>query len=131
MSDLIREIESTHADSPTLWLLGHCEFAVKYHGSVFYIDRSYPLRCVNPSEVTNADMILCTHTHPSHMDPGTLPQVLKASPRAKLSKSAAEHACSIGIPLDRRTTTDADLRAEYSMTDHTEESTRCRPCIPS
>ncbi len=46
-------------------------------------------------------MILCTHAHPTHMDPATLPAMLKASPRAQvvLPKSTAEHACSIGIPM--------------------------------
>ena len=41
--------------------------------------------------------------------------MLQASPRAKvvLPKSTAEHACSIGIPYDRMTTTDSDLRVEY------------------
>jgi L-ascorbate 6-phosphate lactonase len=124
MSELFQEIENTEADSPTLWWLGHCGFAVKYHGIVFYVDpclstpagRTRTVAApIAASEVTNADMILCTHAHPSHMDPGSLPEMLKASPRAKvvLPKSTAEHACSIGIPLDRMTTTDSDLRVEY------------------
>ncbi len=114
-SDLIREIETTEAPAPTLWWLGHCGFAIKYEGIVFYVDPWLSTSRLNPSDVTNADMILCTHAHPSHMDPDTLPQMLKASPRAKvvLPKSAAEHARSLGIPLDRMTTTDADLRVEY------------------
>jgi L-ascorbate 6-phosphate lactonase len=117
MSDLIREIDATKADAPALWWLGHCGFALKYHGIVFYVDPylSTPQAPLAPEEVTNADMILCTHAHASHMDPGTLPGMLKASPRAKvvLPKSATDHACSIGIPLDRMTTNDSDLRVEY------------------
>ena len=38
MSDLVHEIESTEARSPTLWWLGHSGFAVKYEGIVFYVD---------------------------------------------------------------------------------------------
>src|ERR1700733_863949 len=69
MSDLFREIESTEADSPALWGLGHFGFAVKCHGIVFYVDPRLSTPLLIPDEITNADMILCTHTHPSHMDP--------------------------------------------------------------
>src|SRR5438128_1310010 len=124
MTDLIVEIESTGASSPTLWWLGHAGFAVKHQGIVFYVDpllstpagrtriAASPL---NPEQITNADMILCTHDHRSHMDPETLPGMLKSSRRAKvvLPKSTAEHAFSLGIPYDRMTTTDSDLRVEY------------------
>jgi L-ascorbate metabolism protein UlaG (beta-lactamase superfamily) len=114
---LIHEIESTDAETPALWWLGRSGFAVKYEGIVFYVDPclSSPATPITAREATNADMILCTHAHASHMDPETLPAMLEASPRAKvvLPKSAAEHARSIGIPLDRMTTTDSDLRVEY------------------
>src|ERR1700732_561006 len=112
MTDLIAQIDSTDGASPALWWLGHAGFVVKHSGIVFYVDPclSTPpdrTRAVGPplapEVATNADLILCTHAHPSHMDPGTLSAMLKASPRAKvvLPKSAAEHACSIGIPYDR------------------------------
>ena len=123
-SDLVREINGTDAAAPTLWWLGHAGFAIKYEGIVFYVDPclSTPegrTRIAAPpmtaADATNADLILCTHTHAAHMDPATLPEMLAASPRVKivLPKSAAEHACSLGIPLDRMTTTDSDLRVEY------------------
>ena len=116
MKVLIEEMERTEATSPAFWWLGHCGFAVKYHGMVFYVDpclsRSPTL---DPAHATNADLILCTHAHPGHMDPAALPAMLKASPRAKvvLPKSGAEHAFSLGIPYQRMTTTDSDLRVEY------------------
>lgn len=124
MKDLIAEINDTEAASPALWWLGHAGFAVKYQGMVFYIDPCLSTPAgrtrtvappLAPERAINADLILCTHTHPSHMDPGTLPYMLKASLRAKvvLPKSAAEHACSIGIAYDRMTTTDSGLRVEY------------------
>lgn len=70
---------------------------------------------LTPDEAANADLILCTHAHPTHMAPRTLPGMLKASPRARvvLPKNTAEHAYSIGIPHSRMTTTDSDLRVEY------------------
>ena len=123
-AELLEEIEQTGGESPALWWLGHSGFVVKYQGIVFYVDpclgtpdgrtRSIapPLA---PEQAANADLILCTHAHDTHMDPATLPGMLKASPRARvvLPKSAAEHACSIGISYDRMTTTDAGLRVEY------------------
>lgn len=124
MKDLIAEIDSTDGPSPALWWLGHSGFVVKHSGIVFYVDpclstpagrerRGEPV--LEPEQAANADLILCTHAHAAHMDPDTVPGMLKASPRAKvvLPKSAAEHACSIGIPYDRMTTTDSDLRVEY------------------
>jgi len=83
----------------------------------FYIDPclSSPPAPLAPSDVRHADMILATHAHPRHLDPATILPMLKSSPRAKvvLPKSAAEVAHAAGIPFDRMTTTDADLRVEY------------------
>jgi L-ascorbate 6-phosphate lactonase len=123
-AELLEEIENTTSDSPALWWLGHSGFVVKCNGIVFYVDpclstppgrtRTFaPL--LTPGEITNADLILCTHAHPTHMDPETLPPMLRASPRARvvLPKNTAEYATTIGIPYDRMTTTDSDLRVEY------------------
>jgi len=121
---LVEEIENTDGANLSLWWLGQSGFVLKYSGIVFYIDPclstppsltrtlSAPLKA---DQVINADMVLCTHPHPTHMDAGALPAILKASPRAKvvMPKSAAAHAYSIGIPYDRMTTTDSDLRVEY------------------
>ncbi|HEV8037571.1 MAG TPA: MBL fold metallo-hydrolase [Bryobacteraceae bacterium] len=123
-AELLDEIEKTGGDSPALWWLGHSGFALKYRSLLFYVDpclSTPPGRTrvseppLTPEQAVNADLILCTHAHPSHMDPGTLPAMLKASPRVRvvLPKSTAEHACSIGIPYARMTTTDSDLRVEY------------------
>jgi len=123
-AELLAEINETKSESPALWWLGHSGFVVKCYDIVFYVDpclsttpgrtRSFPPP-LDPAEITNADLILCTHAHPTHMDPGTLPAMLAASPRARvvLPKSAAAHANSIGISNDRMTTTDSDLRIEY------------------
>ena len=119
---LIEEMERTPAHQPHLWWLGHCGFAIKYHEIIFYID---PLLAsvedrrlaapLEPGEVSHADMILCSHAAPLHMHSETLLPMLRASKKAKLvlPKSAAAHAAELGIPYDRMTTTDADLRVEY------------------
>ncbi|MBO9124022.1 MULTISPECIES: MBL fold metallo-hydrolase [unclassified Rhizobium] len=39
---------------------------------------------VLPDEVLHVDLVLCTHAHTDHMDPGTLPLLLSANPRARL-----------------------------------------------
>jgi len=124
-ANLLEEIEDTEATAaPALWWLGHSGFIVKFQDIVFYIDPclSDPpgrIRTFEPplrgEQVINADMILCTHKHDGHMDPLSLPAMLKASPRARIimPKSAAGHAFAIGIPYERMTTTDSDLRVEY------------------
>ena len=123
-AELLDEIEQTGGDTPALWWLGQSGFVVKYRGIVFYVDPCLATppgrtRTLAPpleaEQATNADLILCTHAHGTHMDPATLPGILKASPRARvvLPKSTAQHANSIGVAYDRMTTTDSDLRVEY------------------
>lgn len=122
--DLLAEVESTEASTPALWWLGQSGFIVKFQQIVFYVDPCLSevngrTRIVEPplapAQVTNADMLLCTHKHPGHMDAGSVPAILNASLRAKvvLPKSAAAYANGIGIPYPRMTTTDSDLRVEY------------------
>lgn len=119
---LVEEIERTRSWTPVLWWLGHSGFVVKYHSMIFYIDPCLSRAAdrledppLDPAAIRHADLILATHTHPRHMDPDTLPQILNASPKAKvvLPKSGASHAASIGACYDRMTTTDANLRIEY------------------
>ena len=130
---LLQEIDRTECLSPTLWWLGQSGFAIKFRDIIFYIDpylsdsltikykdterphirmTASPL---NPADIHHADLILCTHKHSDHLDPGTVPAMLKSSVRAKvvLPKSLAAHAKAIGIGYDRMTTTDSDLRVEY------------------
>ncbi len=123
-AELVAEIEGSRVPAPTLWWLGHSGFAVKFDNILFFVDpcltvvegreRITPAP-FPPEAVTTADLILCTHPHTLHMNPATLTAMLRSSARAKvvLPKSAAEHARSLGIPFERMTTTDADLRVEY------------------
>ena len=121
---LLENMDATFTSTPTLWWLGHCGFAIKYASIVFYVDpclstppgrkRSMdpPLA---PQAITNADLILSTHRHPTHLDPETLLPMLESSPSAKLllPKSLAEYAKSLGIPYSRMTPTDSGLRVEH------------------
>jgi len=112
---LVEEIETTLASSPTLWWLGRAGFAIRFANLTFYVDPVLAPTFLDPAALHHADLILCTHAHPGHMDGPTLNAMLAASSRAKIvmPKSAAEHAHSIGIPYHRMTTTDSDLRVEY------------------
>src|ERR1035438_5006229 len=67
------------------------------------------------ADVTHAGLVLCTHTHAGHLDPGTVPAILAASRRAKvvMPMSAAAHAHALGIAYQRMVTTNADLRVEF------------------
>ena len=125
-NQLLQEIETSRCDTPALWWLGHSGFVLKYHQSIFYIDPylsdalgprqprliESPL-C--PEDITHASLILCTHAHADHLDPGTLLAMLVSSRRAKLviPKAVAEHAHAIGISYQRMVTTDSGLRVEY------------------
>jgi L-ascorbate metabolism protein UlaG (beta-lactamase superfamily) len=112
----IQAMAQTEAASPVLWWTGVRGFAIKYYGIVFYVDPHLPPGSpVDAAGLSNADLILCSDTAPHHFDPGTLRMMLDASPRAKmvLPKSAAARAASAGIPYQRMTTTDSDLRVEY------------------
>ena len=122
--ELIEEIDQTITATPTLWWLGHGVFILRFATSTFYLDPCFstppgrqrssaaPLAA---ADVRHADLILATHAHPTHLDPLTLIPMLEASKQAKLvlPKSAADQAHVAGIPYDRMTTTDADLRIEY------------------
>jgi L-ascorbate 6-phosphate lactonase len=122
--DLIREIDQTITATPALWWLGHSGFVIRFANITFYVDPCFsdfpdrPRRIASPllgKEVRHADMILSTHAHPGHLDPASILPMLQASVRAKLvlPRSAQEHAYAAGIPYDRLSPTDSDLRIEY------------------
>jgi L-ascorbate metabolism protein UlaG (beta-lactamase superfamily) len=120
--ELLEEIENAACASPRLWWLGHSGFVLKYRQAIIYVD---PLLSpaagrlaappFAPHEVSHAGLILCTHAHAGHLDGGSLPAMLDASPRAKLviPQSVAEHARGLGISYHRMVTTNAGLRVEY------------------
>ena len=120
---LLDEIENTFCPTPRLWWLGHSGFALKYRKAIVYLDpllsAACPGRLVAPpfaaEEVTHAGLVLCTHAHAGHLDPGTAAGILAASRRAKvvIPMSVASHAHALGIEYHRMVTTNADLRVEF------------------
>lgn len=123
-SELAAEIDRTPTTAPTLWWLGHSGFAVKFADMLFLVDPCLAevpgherqlAPPIAPGSLAEIDLILCTHAHDLHMNGPTLTGMLESSRRARvvLPKSTAQHAASLGIPLARMTTTDADLRVEY------------------
>jgi L-ascorbate metabolism protein UlaG (beta-lactamase superfamily) len=51
---------------------------------------------VLPDEILHVDLVLCTHAHTDHMDPGTLPLLLETNPRARLIAPRAVAAQAMG-----------------------------------
>jgi len=126
--ELLQEMVEAQTATPALWWLGHSGFVLKFNGATLYIDpclgevrgRARTLRPpLEPAQAVNADLILCTHAHDGHMNPDTLPGMLVASPRSRvvLPRGVAGHAFRAGVPYERMTTTDADLRVEYVNAD--------------
>lgn len=136
-AELLREIERLECPTPTLWWLGHCGFVLKWQSAILYIDpylsNSQEKRYsrsdrpherlvaapLHPAVVRHADLVLVTHAHQAHMDPGTAPVILESSKTARLvlPKSAAGRAHMMGVDYLRMTTMDAGQRLEYAARD--------------
>ena len=120
--ELLADIESRACPAPHLWWLGHAGFVLKFKKAILYIDpclspsedRLHP-PVIDPKEIGHAGLVLSTHAHARHLDPGTVPAILARSRRAKvvIPKSAAEQAHRIGIGYERMVTTTSDLRVEF------------------
>lgn len=113
-----------------IWWLGQSGYAVKTQRHLLYIDlylsehltakyastdkphirmTEAPLR---GSQIMNASYVFASHKHSDHLDPGTLPDLLAASPHAIIVVPAAilDHALKLGIPRDRLLPTGGDQR---------------------
>jgi L-ascorbate 6-phosphate lactonase len=93
-----------------LWWLGQASFVVKGAGATVFIDpylQPNPQRLVPPAfapdQVTNADLVLCTHDHLDHVDYSALPGIAAASPKAKILVpfTARDHLIAAGVPAER------------------------------
>ncbi len=76
--------------------------AVKYRGKPFPHVRMMPPP-VDPAEARDVDLVLCTHGHTDHLDPGTLAPLAAASPGCRFVVPAAHAALALsrGVPADR------------------------------
>jgi L-ascorbate 6-phosphate lactonase len=101
---------ATEPGRVAFWWLGQHSFIVKGGEMVVYIDpylspghgrQTPPL--LAPEEVTNADLVLGTHDHLDHIDPGTIPGIAAASPAARfvIPRTAAERVRELGVAAER------------------------------
>lgn len=127
--DLLDEIAATRPPPGTLaiWWLGQSGFLIKSRSATLVIDpylsehltRKYegtnkphvrmteaPFR---GSDLTGIDLVLSSHKHSDHLDPGTVPDLLAGSPGAKLvlPESLIDYARYLGLSGTRLVGLDA------------------------
>jgi L-ascorbate 6-phosphate lactonase len=120
---LLDDIDNVRLDSHQvgLWWLGQSGFAVKWLDSLLFLDpylsehltikyaasdvphvrmTEAPLRA---ADVRRADLVLATHGHSDHLDPGTVPSILERAPHARLVLPSAllHHAANMGLEQKR------------------------------
>jgi L-ascorbate metabolism protein UlaG (beta-lactamase superfamily) len=73
--------------------------AQKYRGTRFPHERMMPPP-IAPEALPRVDLVICTHRHSDHMDPGTLPVIARHHPDCRFVVPAPEahHAVSLGLP---------------------------------
>ena len=103
MNRVIKQIDDTVVKSGSLriWWLGQEGYVIKSPELIIYIDpylSTYAERItlgkpnehirmmqppMRPEEVTNADLVICTHDHADHIDPEGIPIISRASEQTK------------------------------------------------
>ena len=123
MNRLIKEIDDTYVeiDSLAIWWIGQNGYIIKSTDLTIYIDpylSTYAERItfgkpnehvrmtdspIPPGEVSNADLVMCTHDHADHIDPDGIPLIAKASKHANfiIPESARNTLLGFDIPNDR------------------------------
>ncbi|WP_165245832.1 MBL fold metallo-hydrolase [Paludisphaera soli] len=126
---LIREIEAVDPprDGLAVWWTGQSGFLFKSAQGLLAVDLYLSEHLTRKYESTNrphvrmtrsplhgadlksVDLLLASHKHSDHLDPGTAPDLLNASPSAMLvlPESIRDYAMSLGLPEDRMIPVDA------------------------
>lgn len=129
-ASLLNDIESTQLErgEVAFWWLGQSGYAIKTASILFYVDLYLSEHLTNKyaqtekphirmtaaplrgADITGAQWLFASHKHSDHLDPGTAPDFMTASPDAKLILPAAliDHAVSLGIPRERLLPTRGD-----------------------
>jgi L-ascorbate 6-phosphate lactonase len=113
--------------SLSLWWLGQSGFVIKSRQGLLVIDpylsehlttkyagtpRPHVRMTRAPlsgADLRSVDLVLASHKHSDHLDPGTLPELMAASPLAEIVLPVAirEHALGLGLPGERLIGVDA------------------------
>jgi L-ascorbate metabolism protein UlaG (beta-lactamase superfamily) len=127
---LLNDIHSTQPEPGQIavWWLGQSGYVFKTASVTWWIDlylseylthkyaqtskphirmTESPLR---GHEITGATWIFASHRHSDHLDPGTLPDLMRASPESRLvlPLAAVDHAVGLGLPRERLIPTRGD-----------------------
>jgi L-ascorbate metabolism protein UlaG (beta-lactamase superfamily) len=117
---LLHEIDSTQPapGQVAIWWLGQSGYAIKSASTFIYVDlylsdhltakyaatdKPHLRMTAAPlcgADITNAQLIFASHKHSDHLDPGTLPDLFRASPKARLVLPAAVVDYAVGLGLD-------------------------------
>ena len=112
------------AHSMAFWWLGQSSVIVKLSGATIYIDpylspdpRRLTPPLLEPMEVTNADIVLCTHDHGDHLDPGAISGIAGASPQAKfvVPVPSRTRVLELGVAEDRVIGLNADESYDFGQ----------------
>ncbi|MHC5539292.1 MBL fold metallo-hydrolase, partial [Singulisphaera rosea] len=128
-AELLEEIRTSEPGRGSLdiWWLGQSGYALKSPDGLLVIDpylsehltakyegtakphvrmTRAPFR---GAELAVVDLVLASHKHSDHLDPGTMPGLLEASSEARLAlpRSLLEHAKTLGLPENRLVGLDA------------------------
>lgn len=90
--------------------------AEKYRGTRFDHRRMMPVP-VTPDAVAHVDLVMVTHHHTDHLDPGTLPALMAANAEATLVAPFAARELALSrasIPAERLVTIDAGQTASVA-----------------
>jgi L-ascorbate metabolism protein UlaG (beta-lactamase superfamily) len=109
------------AGSLALWWLGQSGYVIKSRTGTLVIDaylsehltqkyeksdRPHVRMTESPlrgHELTGVDLFISTHKHSDHLDPGSMPDLMRGSPQAVLilPEAIEEHAADLGLPRER------------------------------